>query len=162
MTFDTDVLKFVKKMERRFDTYTQELGLALSVDLIQETPVVSGRLKAAWHVSQTPFGQAPNNNKDKGGSATITKIHGQLKSVKGGSVYYIINNATSQPGDRGGAGIKYSQRVNETFIRYDHDIYFLNASLQSLGFFNRGTNYLPHGQDPRHRLAVSIALATHR
>lgn len=90
MSFAQQVATFAAKSEKAIDQTVRAITYALFAEVIDRTPVDTGRLKGNWQVSQgAPVGGTVEIT-DKDGGTTKTKVAVGMGGW--GSVTYLTNN----------------------------------------------------------------------
>lgn len=118
--FDKQINAFADKVQKRLDVFVQEFLVRTGEKLIDDSPVVTGRLKAHWHITVNPEGDSADpDRKDPIGAVTKGDLKRQAAGVKAGNMVYLINNVFAPENDPGGAG-PYAYLVHATPIRYGH------------------------------------------
>lgn len=90
MSFASQVRTFAVKSEKAVDATVRAITFALFREVVQRTPVDSGRLKGNWQVSIGTPATGTLTSVDKNGGTTITKIVAGMGGW--GSVTYLTNN----------------------------------------------------------------------
>lgn len=90
MTFAADVRRFTEKTEKGIDKTVRAITFALFREVIQRTPVDSGRLKGNWQVSIGAPANGTVTTTDKSGATTITSMAAGMGGW--GSTTYLANN----------------------------------------------------------------------
>jgi len=90
MTFSADVARFAVKSEKAVDQTVRAITFALFSEVVQRTPVDTGRLKGNWQVSQGSAATGTLTSTDKDGGTTTAKIAAGMGGW--GSVTYLANN----------------------------------------------------------------------
>ena len=90
MTFAADVRRFTVKSEKAVDKTVRAITFALFREVIQRTPVDTGRLKGNWQASVGAPEMGTLTTTDARGGTTITKMAGAIGGW--GSVSYLSNN----------------------------------------------------------------------
>lgn len=144
MTFYGDLARFQKKMERKLKNIQAGVAEEIGKLAVEESPVVSGRLRGAWHIWKTPEGNqlVSSQPRDQIGVKTIAEIKRVAKQFAIGETFHIVNNVVSEEEDEGGPGIHYAGIVNRfpPTIRYGKE---MPHPLHSSGFFWRIQAKLP-------------------
>lgn len=134
--FFPELDKWADKIKKQNKDLLPAIVEEIGGNVVAETPVLSGRLKGAWHASLTGPRTKASGNVDKDGSATLAAMVEVARNAPLGKTLYIINNAVSGPEDDGGAGIHYAGIVNGTpSIRFNMD--FAPLAFPSFMFFDR-------------------------
>lgn len=81
---------FAKKAEKAVDQTVRAVTFALFSEVIDRTPVDTGRLKGNWQVSQAVPASGTLTVTDKDGGTTKTKMAGGIGGW--GSVTFLANN----------------------------------------------------------------------
>lgn len=135
MTFQSEISQWNRKIKKQINEVLPTFVDHFSLDLIKETPVVSGRMRASWHISTSMMATYNTSRLDPMGYATWSRLRTEIKKIKPGDVFYIHNGAVSSLPDKGPIGVPYSSIVNNTpSIRYGKD---LKAPKPSFMFFDR-------------------------
>lgn len=90
MTFSADVASFAKKASASVDAVVRKVTFDLFFEVVQRTPVDTGRLKANWQASQNVPVHGTLTSTDKDGNTTMVAIAGAIGGA--GSVTYLANN----------------------------------------------------------------------
>lgn len=90
MTFSADVARFAKKANASVDAVVRKVTFDLFFEVVQRTPVDTGRLKANWQASQNVPVRGALTSTDKDGNTTMVAISGAIGGA--GSVTYLANN----------------------------------------------------------------------
>lgn len=118
--FEKQINAFADKVHKRLDAFVQEFLVRTGEKLIDDSPVVTGRLKAHWHITLNSSGNvADPSKKDPIGAITKGNLKAQAGNIKAGGVAYLINNVIAPENDPGGSG-PYAYLVHATPIRYGH------------------------------------------
>lgn len=88
--FAADVATFAKKANASVDAVVRKVTFDLFFDVVQRTPVDTGRLKANWQASQNTPVRGTLTSTDKDGNKTMVAISGAIGGA--GSVTYLANN----------------------------------------------------------------------
>jgi hypothetical protein len=93
MTFAADLLKFEKAYQVRVETVLRKVTLDLSAQLIQMSPVDTGRFRNNWYLS---VGYGPNtgtnDGADRSGNSALARISSNLGTIKLGQLIWVTNN----------------------------------------------------------------------
>ena len=93
MSFTSDLIAFEKKYELQMEKVLRKVTLDLSAQLIQMSPVDTGRFRNNWYLSTT---YAPNltttTQTDPSGMAALNRISSGLSSIQMGTPIWITNN----------------------------------------------------------------------
>jgi hypothetical protein len=90
-SFSADISKFIQHCDGNIDKAVRQSVVLASQGVVMTTPVDTGRLRANWQFGQVvPRGEI--NSVDTSGAATITRIAGQVMSLKAGAEAWIVNN----------------------------------------------------------------------
>ncbi len=90
MTFAADIRRFTDKAEKDTDKVVRAITFGLFREVIQRTPVDTGRLKGNWQATQGAPAMGSMVLTDKDGSSTIARMAGGIGGW--GSVTYLTNN----------------------------------------------------------------------
>lgn len=90
MTFAREVTLFAKKAEASTDKAVRAITFSLFREVVQRTPVDTGRLKGNWQVSQGAPARSALDSSDASGGRTITAIAGGIGGA--GTVTFLANN----------------------------------------------------------------------
>lgn len=93
MSFAGDLGKFEKKFNTNLTLVLRKVTLGLAQQLIQMSPVDTGRFRNNWYLS---VGYSPvsttNVGLDPGGGGAVNRIAGGLGAIKAGDQIWITNN----------------------------------------------------------------------
>lgn len=90
MSFAQQVATFAAKSEKAIDQTVRAITYALFAEVIDRTPVDTGRLKGNWQLSQGSPIRGTVTVTDKDGGTTKTKVAAGMGGW--GSVTYLTNN----------------------------------------------------------------------
>lgn len=90
MTFAADIRRFTDKAEKDTDKVVRAITFGLFREVIQRTPVDTGRLKGNWQATQGAPAYGTATTTDKDGNSTITRMAAGIGGW--GSVTYLANN----------------------------------------------------------------------
>ena len=90
MSFAREVALFAKKAEASTDKAVRAITFSLFREVVQRTPVDTGRLKGNWQVSQGAPAAGTTESTDASGGNTIAAIAGGIGGL--GSVTFLTNN----------------------------------------------------------------------
>lgn len=90
MSFARDVSRFSKRAEKAVDDTVRAVTFALFSEVVQRTPVDTGRLKGNWQVSQGSPVTGTITTTDPDGSTTTARIAAGMGGW--GSVTFLTNN----------------------------------------------------------------------
>lgn len=90
MSFARDVAAFAVKSEKALDQTVRAITFGLFREVVQRTPVDTGRLKGNWQVSQGSPARGALESNDPSGGRTITAIAGGIGGA--GTVSFLANN----------------------------------------------------------------------
>ena len=90
MSFARDVAAFAVKSEKALDQTVRAITFSLFREVVQRTPVDSGRLKGNWIVSQGSPVRTTTEATDPSGSRTIAAIAGGIGGL--GTVNFLANS----------------------------------------------------------------------
>lgn len=90
MTFAADIRRFTDKAEKDTDKVVRAITFGLFREVIQRTPVDTGRLKGNWQATQGAPAYGTDTTTDKDGNTTITRMAAGIGGW--GSVTYLANN----------------------------------------------------------------------
>jgi hypothetical protein len=91
-SFNAGVLAFAQGNERTFRTIRNKVGLQGLAGLTLKTPVLTGRARANWQVSEGDPAQGDVENVDPTGGETISDGNGKIARAATYGVLYITNN----------------------------------------------------------------------
>lgn len=96
--FSVDISKWTKKVESNLDKFMLEFTQDLAEEVITNTPVDTGFLRASWTVNisspdTSTKGTETGGNEVAATSEASTRITAKLLGVKGGDTVYYTNNA---------------------------------------------------------------------
>ena len=92
--FTTQINAFIKDTMEAIDLTIQDTTIAIGNELVNRSPVKTGRFKGNWQFTK---GSAPNsslNTFDGDGSATKAAIATVARTFRAGEVGYLGNNVT--------------------------------------------------------------------
>lgn len=93
MSFTSDLQAFEKKYAINVEKVLRKVTLDLATQLIQMSPVDTGRFRNNWYLS---LGVGPNvatnTGADKSGSAALSRIGSGLNGLKFGTTIWVTNN----------------------------------------------------------------------
>jgi hypothetical protein len=92
MSFSLDVSKFAEKTGRDANAVKAAAALTIFSNIITETPVDTGRLRANWQASINSKKTGTLQSEDKEGSATISKMTGVVNQALGDGSVFFTNN----------------------------------------------------------------------
>lgn len=90
MTFAADIRRFTDRTEQAIDRTVRAITLSLFSEVVQRTPVDTGRLKGNWQVSQGAPKGGTLTSTDKNGGTTIAAIAAGMGGW--GSETFLSNN----------------------------------------------------------------------
>ena len=93
-TFAIDISKFVKKAEGNADKVVREICLNLLTDIVQGTPVDTGRARANWFTSINSTSDATTDysgSKDAAAGVSIARAMPDVAKATG-NIFSISNN----------------------------------------------------------------------
>ena len=94
MSFAKDIDIFSGIVQKSITGTIQKFIIEVGKDVIELSPVLSGRFKGNWQLTiGTPSTQSLNTF-DPSGSATISKLISGAQTLTPGQVAYIVNNLT--------------------------------------------------------------------
>ena len=91
-SFALDLSKFAKLTENKMELVVKKAFIGLSSDIIKDTPVAEGRLRANWQVGINKFDESTTEDTDKSGSTTIARVEGDSNRFKLGDMITLSNN----------------------------------------------------------------------
>lgn len=92
MSFAGDLKKFSLKIEKGDAELIQGIEIALFSAVIQDTPVLSGRLRGNWQTTFNTPADGVLSTDDPSGGATKSTMINKVQSEKGGRLTYLANN----------------------------------------------------------------------
>ena len=95
MTFAAEIRRFTDKAEKDTDKVVRAITFGLFREVIQRTPVDTGRLKGNWQATQGAPAYGTATATDKDGNTTITRMAAGIGGW--GSVTYLANNVVYGP-----------------------------------------------------------------
>lgn len=95
MTFAADIAKFAQKTNQSLDRVIRGFCAQLSTEIIQRTPVDTGRLRGSWIPSINSPSTA-EGTPDKSGAGVIGKVDSVAAGAVG-NVFYLVNNLPYAP-----------------------------------------------------------------
>lgn len=96
-TFGIDVSKFVKVAGENVDQSFGSVTLKIFNEIVQNTPVDTGRAKGSWTIGVDRLPTAFRNRKDKGGNLTIRAAQSKVSKAKAGRSFFIASNLLYMP-----------------------------------------------------------------
>lgn len=110
--FENQLKAFEEKVKKRSDFVLRSFVSKLTDSLIDNTPVVTGRMKASWYAGHQASIRR-QHSPDPDGSSTKSRVANQISRIKVGRTVYIINNAMDEV-----TGFMYPVYVEFTNLRY--------------------------------------------
>lgn len=92
MSFSLDLSKFAGLTEKKLETVVKKTFIGLSADIIRDTPVDKGRLRANWQPAVNKFDTSTTEDSDKNGNETISKVTNESNQYKLGDTLTLANN----------------------------------------------------------------------
>ena len=92
MSFSLDLSRFTKLTEDKMETIVKKSFIGLSVDIIKDTPVDSGRLRNNWFPAINKYSAVKTDNIDKSGSVAISNVTSLSTRYKLGDTITLTNN----------------------------------------------------------------------
>ena len=90
-SFSADLSKFAEHFGGNMDLTVRHTVVLASQGVILNTPVDTGRLRGNWQFGKAfPQGEIPGV--DVSGAAALTRIAGQVTSLKAGGECWVVNN----------------------------------------------------------------------
>jgi len=91
MTFEREINKFAEKTAKQQDQYVRSICFHLLKQIVDGTPVDTGRAKGNWQTSINNPSTMATENKDKDGARTIAAGSADIAKATG-RIFYISNN----------------------------------------------------------------------
>lgn len=92
MSFTKDIDRFAKRTGRKVQYVRRAVTLKLFGSVVLDTPVLSGRLRGNWRISEGVPKTAPLDRKDKGGQIVMAEIQSATMASNGDQSLYLTNN----------------------------------------------------------------------
>ena len=92
MGFADDVQKWAKRVGARADQVPRIVAVQISGQIIERTPVNTGRAKGNWQATIETPASGVLDNEDRSGSGTMQKTYRVANDFKAGHVFYLVNN----------------------------------------------------------------------
>lgn len=92
MSFTVDLTKWVAKAKGNVDKVLRETVVLASQQIVQRSPVDTGRFRANWQFSVGAPDLTTSDRVDPSGSLTIARILGQVAGIKAGPTVYLTNS----------------------------------------------------------------------
>ena len=92
MSFSLDLSKFVNLTEKKAEIVVKKSSIGLFSDIIKDTPVLQGRLRANWQLGINKFIDTNLIDKDKSGRKTISNMKSGINAFKLGDTITLSNN----------------------------------------------------------------------
>ena len=87
MSFESDMKKWIEKTKMKADVAVRSATISISEEIIDRTPVDTGRLKGNW----IPSTDAPNIKQTENKTPLISDVK-YTASKSYGKVYYLVNS----------------------------------------------------------------------
>ena len=91
MSFSSDVAKWSKATNTGIEKTIRAVCLAATKEIVQRTPVDSGRLRGNWFATISNPSNQQTDMRDKSGRATISRAQTAIKSAPG-QQFWLTNN----------------------------------------------------------------------
>jgi hypothetical protein len=91
-SFADDIRNFERKTARKLDEVPRKVVFQIFKNVIDKTPVDTGRARANWQPSLGTPATGTIEFTDKDGSATIANMQSVLLSINVGDVIFLTNN----------------------------------------------------------------------
>jgi len=92
MSFSLDLSKFAKLTEDKAEKVVKKASIGLFSDIIKDTPVLQGRLRANWQLGINKFIDTNLIAKDKSGNKTIANMKSDVNAFQMGDTITFSNN----------------------------------------------------------------------
>lgn len=92
MSFSVDLTRWVEKAKGNVDKVLRETVVLASQQIVQRSPVDTGRFRANWQFSVGAPDMTTSERVDPSGSLTIARILGQVAGIKAGPTVYLTNS----------------------------------------------------------------------
>lgn len=118
MSFSDDVFAFEKFAEKQIGDDFRAIALELFSSIIEDTPVLEGRLKGNWNTSIGSPDLNETDVKDPSGGLTTQKMQRVVSSHKGEQSVFIANNLPyAEVIEMGGPGRTPRRMVGKNILR---------------------------------------------
>lgn len=98
MSFAAEISSFSKGTQRKLDRVRRGVTIELMSAVIMDTPVLDGRLRGNWQLTEGQPAQGELNIEDKSGAPTVLKmIEGVEKTTPQTTAVYLTNNLPYGP-----------------------------------------------------------------
>lgn len=91
--FSIDMDAWARQAEVKVKTYAQEFINDMAKEVVTETPVDTGFLRASWDSYLNDPSAQDNTRSDPDGSATIANMSAKINGIEIGDTVYILNSA---------------------------------------------------------------------
>ncbi len=92
MSFSLDLSKFAGLTEKKMEVVVKKSAIGLFSDIIKDTPVLQGRLRANWQLGINKLINTSLIAKDKSGRKTIANIKSDINVFELGDTITLSNN----------------------------------------------------------------------
>jgi len=92
VSFSVDLTRWVEKAKGNVDKVLRETVVLASQQIVQRSPVDTGRFRANWQFSVGAPDLTTSERVDPSGSLTIARILGQVAGIKAGPTVYLTNS----------------------------------------------------------------------
>jgi hypothetical protein len=92
MSFALDLTAFSKLTSKKMETVVKKSFIGLSSDVIQDTPVLTGRLRNNWFPNINSFSGKTTDSVDKSGATATTRVATTTNTYKLGDTLTLTNN----------------------------------------------------------------------
>lgn len=96
-TFALDIKRFAEATETDVDEVKKRATLQVFTDIVQNTPVDTGRAKGSWTIGNGGLPKAYRKRKDKGGGLTIAQGAKKINASKVDESLFISTNLVYMP-----------------------------------------------------------------
>jgi hypothetical protein len=96
-SFSSDMAIAKTKALQVTDRAVKNTILRMCKEVINETPVDTGRLKNNWYASNRAFGVRTTKATDPSGKNSMNRVRAALKRLKRGQSFYFFNNLVYAP-----------------------------------------------------------------
>lgn len=118
MSFSDEVFAFEKFAEKQIGDDFRAMAIDLFSSIIEDTPVLEGRLKGNWNTSIGSPDLNESDVKDPSGGMTIQKMQRVVLSQKGEQPVFIANNLPyAEVIEMGGPGRTPQRMVGKNILR---------------------------------------------
>jgi len=90
--FGKEIASVMTKSLERADRKVKSALISMARDVINETPVDSGRLKNNWYASNRKYGTRTTKQTDVTGRTSLERVKAAVRRLKRGQKFYMFNN----------------------------------------------------------------------